>query len=75
MRMSGLGDDLHQRHAGAVEVDQAGLRRRRVASCSELAGVLFEVDARDADAARASPRLDVEASRPRPSGWSYWLIW
>ena len=50
----GLGDELHERGAGAVEVDERVGRARettlRAAHVDHLAGVLFEVDARDADA-------------------------
>ena len=40
----GLGDDFHQRRAGAVEVDE-----RRVAEVGGFRDVLFEVDAVEAD--------------------------
>ena len=39
-----LGDDLHQRHAGAVEIDQGVLR---VLVVDRLAGVLFEMQPLD----------------------------
>ena len=42
----GLGDDLHQRHAGAVEVDQGEARMLVV---QRLAGILLDVQALDAD--------------------------
>ena len=45
----GLGDDLHQGDAGAIEIDE---RRVRVAVVQALARVLLEVEARDADVAR-----------------------
>ena len=42
----GFGDDLHQRHAGAVEVDEGFAR---VLVMLRLAGILFEMQAGDAD--------------------------
>ena len=47
----GLGDDLDQRHAAAVEVDQAGPGQRAAARglVEELAGVFLEVEAVEAD--------------------------
>ena len=65
----GLGDDLDQRRAAAVEVDDAGLRAvdaARAARVHELGGVLLEVHAVDAHVAE----LPAEAS-----GMSYWQIW
>ena len=56
----GLGDDLDERHAAAVEVDVGlaiGVGKPLV---QRLAGVLFHVDARDADARRR------RAARSRP---------
>src|SRR5262249_5213879 len=41
-----LRHDLHQRHAGAVEIDQ---RHRRVLIVDRFAGVLFEMQPLDAD--------------------------
>ena len=50
----GLAHELHERRAGAVEVDErvggAGEAALGAADVDHLAGVLFEVDARDADA-------------------------
>ena len=43
----GLGDDLHQRGAGAVEVDQAHLAPVRIRRVDELGRVLLEVRPRD----------------------------
>ena len=45
-RRSGLRDDLHQRDAGAVEVDEG---QRRVLVVQRLAGVLLEMQPLDAD--------------------------
>ena len=44
----GLGDDLHERHAGAVEVDEAEPLARRALAVHELGRVLLEVRAGDA---------------------------
>ena len=66
----GLGDDLHQRRAAAVEVDPAAIRAVDPAALPrwfELGGVLLEVHAVDAHVARAGRR--------RHSGTSYWEIW
>ena len=60
LRRSGLGDDLHQRHAGAVEVHLARRRRLERPLVDELAHVLLEVQALDADVPRAVPRRDRE---------------
>ena len=46
----GLGDDLDERHAAAVEVDVGLAIGIGEALVQRLAGVLFHVDARDADA-------------------------
>ncbi len=52
----GTGDDFHQRHAGAVEIDEGHVGVHVV---DRLAGVLFEVDALDAHPARhARPHVD-----------------
>src|SRR5262249_44706797 len=48
----GLADGLHERHAGAIEVDQARLRRLERALVHELADVLLEMQPLDPDAAR-----------------------
>ena len=65
----GLGDDLDQRRAAAVEVDQRGggaVDPARVADVDRLRRVLLEVGAVDADVAElAGPQI----------GMSYWLIW
>ena len=73
----GLGDDLDQRRAAAVEVDQralgADLAARAAADVDGLRGVLLEVRADEADLERLGPGT---ASRPpTQSGWSYWEIW
>ena len=39
----GLGDDLHERGAGAVEVDEADLASVRIGGMDELGRVLLEV--------------------------------
>ena len=49
----GLRHDLHQRHAGAIEIDQ---RQRRVLIVQRLAGVLLEMQPLDADADRLAVR-------------------
>ena len=73
----GLGDDLHQRRAGAVEVDQATprARRRGRVAVDELGRVLLEVGARDRDRERARPTSRSRAARRAASGIAYWLIW
>ena len=68
----GLGDDLQQRRAGAVQVD-AGLAV--VVLVQRLAGVFLEVGARQVHAcALASPTKNSTAP-PCTTGISYWLIW
>ena len=65
----GLGDDLDERRAAAVEVHDARLGAvdaARAARVDELRGVLLHVHAVDAHVA--------ETAVP-PSGMSYWLIW
>ena len=57
-----LGDDLHQRHAGAIEVDEAEPLARRPLAVDELRGVLLEVGAGDARRERAVG--GVEGERP-----------
>ncbi len=54
----GLGDDLHQRHAGPVVVHAAGLGGLERALVEQLAHVLLEVHALDADLPRARARVD-----------------
>ena len=73
----GLGDDLDERRAAAVEVDQ---RRRRTVEPARrrnvhvLRRILLEVRARDPD--RDRPSAVGTASFPSEhSGSSYWLIW
>ena len=59
----GLGDDLEQRHAGAVVVDERVLGVVDAAAAADvqrLAGVLFEVRARDADALAVDLELAVD---------------
>ena len=54
----GLADDLHQRDAGAVQVD---VGFRRVLVVQRLAGILLQMQARDADLARcAVGQLDLD---------------
>ena len=43
----GFGDDLHQRRAGPVEVDQAHLSPVGIGGVDELGGVLLEMGPRD----------------------------
>ena len=55
----GLGDDLDQRGAAAVEVDQRGagaVDPARLADVDQLRRVLLEVDAVDADVAEPARR-------------------
>ena len=62
----GLGDDLEQRHAGAVVVDEGVLGvvdAPTPADVQRLAGVLFEVRARDADALAVHLELPVDRDR------------
>ena len=67
----GLGHDLHQGNAGAVEIDQ---RQGRMLVVEELAGVLLEVQALDADG-DALAVGHVDATTPSPTiGDLYWLI-
>ena len=73
-----VGDDLDERRAAAVEVDEArrGADRAagRAAGVHRLRGVLFEMHPHDAD--DSSPSAVGIAKRPGPqSGASYWLIW
>ena len=53
----GLADDLHQRHAGAVEVDQRA--RCRARAVQVLGRVLFHVHARDAAPLRCAPSTSI----------------
>ena len=64
-----LADDLDQRHARTVEVDQRGVGQRVV---NELAGIFLHVDLLDADVLRAVLGLDangaVHSHRREPLG-------
>ena len=56
-----LRDDLHQRHAGAVHVDEAvRLAGRWVGLVQQAGRVLFQVHAGDADALRLAVDLDLQ---------------
>ena len=59
----GLGDDLHQRHARAIEIDEGQFRMLVV---DRLAGVLLQVQALDADLQRGSPSTSISTS-PSPT--------
>ena len=62
----GLGHDLEQRHAGAVVVDERVLGVVDAAAATDvqrLAGVLFEVRTRDADALSVHLELTVDRDR------------
>ena len=61
----GLGDDLDERHAAAVVVDVGAAIGIGEALVQRLAGVLFHVDAREADAAALAVDGDVEAAAER----------
>ena len=64
-----LGHDLDERHAGAVEIEVACAVRVGEPFVQRLAGVLFEVDAGDADAPRlASPTRIRRRRRSRAAG-------
>ena len=68
----GLGDDLQQRRAGAIQVDA---RLALEVLVQRFARVLFEVRARDADRlARAVVEHDLAAVPFSTIGCSYWLI-
>jgi len=56
----GLGDDLHQRRARSIEVDQAHLAAVVAGRVDELGGVLLEVGARDGDRERSLGGLERE---------------
>ena len=60
----GFAHDLHQRHAGAVEVHERALRLVDGALVEQLAGVFLEVDAGDAAAARLAPHIEIEMAAP-----------
>ena len=77
--MSGRRDDLDERRAGSVEVDEravgAGDAPLGAADVDVLRRVLLEVRAHDPDLA-ASPSAVASVSRPSTqSGSSYWEIW
>ena len=61
----GLGDDLHQRHAGAVEVHQRRRRGVNGARVKQLAGVLLEVDAGNANSLATFAAVDLEIAVSR----------
>ena len=62
-----LADDLDQRRAGPIEIDQAAALGVR-----GLAGVLLQVDALELG---RSVRRPSGTRPPMQSGSSYWLIW
>ena len=55
----GLADDFQQRHAGAIEIDEA---RVAMGVVDIFAGVFFHVDARQAHALRRAVQLDVDVA-------------
>ncbi len=69
----GLADDLHQGDARAVEIDLG----EPAAAVRELAGILFQVNARQAAALPPPPslRTGISSHPPVLNGRSYWLIW
>ena len=74
-----LRDDLDQRDAGAVVVEQRVLRAvdppRRAADVQRLAGVLLHVGALDLHA-DGGPVVERTSSQPLTAiGSSYWLVW
>ena len=69
----GLADDLQQRRAGAVEIDQAVAAGARFV-VQHLAGVFFEVGADDADRAWRRPAVSISSQPSWLNGRSYWLI-
>ena len=70
----GIGDDLHERRARPVEVDEADLAAVGVGRVDQLGRVLLEVGPGESPMDRA---LEVSmVNRPADaSGRSYWLIW
>ena len=74
-----LRDDLDERRAAAVEVDERGLGAvdppAGAADVDRLRGVLLEVRPDDPDLVVAVPRRARRSARPRQSGSSYWEIW
>ena len=67
-----LGDDLEERHAGAVQVDAGAAVRGDVVDV--LAGVLLHVDAGEPDPPR-SPSTAISTTPPSQMGSSYCEIW
>ena len=68
----GLADDLHQRHAATVEID-VGLRR--ILIVQRLAGILLQMQPRDADRLASLPSASSISILPAPTiGCSNWLI-
>ena len=68
----GLGHDLEQRRAGAVEIDAGHAVEIFV---QRLARVFLEVRAREADCLFSPRHRRTRASPPCTIGISYWLIW
>src|SRR5918995_6529616 len=60
-----LPDDLHQRHTGPVEIDQADLDAARLHAVEERAGALFDVDASDTGPPHRAPGNELEMSIDR----------
>src|SRR5918992_1588764 len=60
-----LTDDLHQWHAGPVQIDEAHLEATRVGAVHEPAGVFLDVDAGDTGAPRLAPANELEMSVDR----------
>ena len=73
-----LRDDLDERRAAAVEVDQrplgADLPPGAAADVHGLRRVLLEVRAHEPDL-ESAPRPGTASRPPTQSGWSYWEIW
>jgi hypothetical protein len=67
----GLGDDLEEGRAGAIQV---GARHAVEALVQELARVLLEVRAREPHAPLSSPCTN-DTQPPDTTGRSNWLIW
>ena len=61
----GLGDDLHQRRAGPVEVDEAHPAAGRIRPVDELGRVLLEVGPGDRDRERPVGRLERQPATRR----------
>ena len=60
--MSGSADDFHERSAGSVDVNKAGGRAVGGGDVGQARGVLFQVDARDANAGRCAVDLNVKVA-------------